>query len=94
MKYTEEEILAYARKRIHYVDLQKGKRLVLGFMGVCVIAMFFCLERVLKLSQPGLRRGRAAGFVAPQLQISLGYAPSSRLAIGPAALAIPCLIYF
>ena len=68
------------------------------------------------MSQPVLRRGRAAGFrlrqgyggqvVAPQLQISLEYAPSSSqnreerpafagcLAIGPAALAIPCLIHF
>jgi hypothetical protein len=41
-----------------------------------------------------LRRGGAAGFVARRLQISLEYAPSSRLAIRPAALAIPDPIYF
>jgi hypothetical protein len=42
----------------------------------------------------GLRRGRPAGFVAPRSQISLEYAPSSRLAIQPAALAIPLRAYF
>jgi len=47
-------------------------------------------ERVLKISQAVLRRGGASGVVAPQLQISNEYAPSSRLAIRPAALAIPC----
>ena len=52
------------------------------------------LERVLKISRAVLRRGGAAGFVAPRLQISLEYAPSSRLAIRPAALAIPFPVYF
>ena len=33
--------------------------------------------------------GRAAGIVAPRLQISFKYAPSSLLAIRSAALAIP-----
>ncbi len=41
-----------------------------------------------------MRRGRPAGVVAPRSQISLEYAPSSRLAIRPAALAIPFPIYF
>jgi hypothetical protein len=52
------------------------------------------LERVLKISRVVLRRGGAAGFVAPRLQISGEYAPSSRLAIHSAALAIPFPIYF
>src|ERR1700677_335936 len=59
-------------------------------------------ERVLKISRAVLRSqnkllgctarrcwGGAAGFVVPRLQISLEYAPSSRLAIRSAALAIP-----
>jgi len=52
------------------------------------------LEPVLEISRLVLRRGRAAGFVAPRLQISGEYAPSSRLAIHPAALAIPFPTYF
>jgi tetratricopeptide (TPR) repeat protein len=51
-------------------------------------------ERVLNISRAVLRRGGAAGCVAPRLQISLEYAPSSRLAIRPTALAIPLPIYF
>ncbi|SPE52254.1 hypothetical protein SBV1_1480044 [Verrucomicrobia bacterium] len=47
------------------------------------------LERALKISRAVLRAGRAAGFVAPRLQISTEYAPSSPLAIHPAPLAIP-----
>jgi acetyl-CoA carboxylase carboxyltransferase component len=39
-------------------------------------------------------KGRPAGVVAPQLQIFLEYAPSSRLAIQPAALAIPSPAFF
>jgi len=41
-----------------------------------------------------LRRGGAAGFVAPQSKIHEGYSPSSRLAIRLAASAIPSPIYF
>jgi hypothetical protein len=52
------------------------------------------LERVLKISRPVLRRGGAAGFVARRLQISREYAPSSRLAIRSAALALPFPIFF
>jgi hypothetical protein len=52
------------------------------------------LERVLKIARAVLRRGGAAGFVAPQSKIHEGYSPSSRLAIRPAALTIPDPIYF
>jgi hypothetical protein len=48
MKYTEEEILAYARSRIRFIDQQKGKRSVLGFMGICVIVIFLCLIQMIK----------------------------------------------
>jgi len=48
MKYTEEEIVEYARSRVHCVDQQKGKRMVLGFMGLGVIAMFLCLVVMIK----------------------------------------------
>jgi hypothetical protein len=54
----------------------------------------FLLERVLKISRAVLRRGGAAGVVAPQSKIHEGYSPSSRLAIHPGALAIPFPIYF
>jgi hypothetical protein len=40
------------------------------------------------------KRFRSLGFMAGGLQISLEYAPSSRLAIRPAPLAIPFPIYF
>jgi hypothetical protein len=46
------------------------------------------------MARPVLRRGEVSGFVAPRLQISCEYAPSSRLARRRAALAIPCPIYF
>ena len=46
------------------------------------------------MAQSVLRRGGLAGFVAPRLQISCEYAPSSRLAIQPDALGIRCPIYF
>jgi hypothetical protein len=52
------------------------------------------LERVLKMARLVLRRGEVGGFVAPRLQISCEYAPSLRLAIHAAALAIPCPTYF
>jgi len=48
MKYTDEEIIAYARSRIQFIDQQKGKRLVLGFMGIGVIAMFILLIQMIK----------------------------------------------
>jgi hypothetical protein len=54
------------------------------------LALRACFENM----SDGLAAGRAAGFVSPRLQISLEYAPSSRLAIHPAALAIPFPIYF
>jgi hypothetical protein len=40
------------------------------------------------------RQSYGGQVVAPRLQISLEYAPSSRLAIRPAALAIPYPINF
>src|ERR1700722_62350 len=40
MKYAEEEIFAYARSRIRFIDQQRGKRLILGFMGIGLIVMF------------------------------------------------------
>ena len=66
------------------------------------------LQRVLKISRGVLRRGGAAGFVAPQSKIHEGYSPASEssflrrsvvrfahsLAIRPAALAIRAPIYF
>jgi len=52
------------------------------------------LERVLKISRAVLRRGGAAGFVAPQSKIHEGYSPSSLLAIRPAAPAISSPSYF
>jgi hypothetical protein len=54
----------------------------------------YLLEPALKIPRAVLRRGGAAGCVAPRLQISGEYAPSSRLAIHPAALAIPFPVYF
>ena len=51
-------------------------------------------ERVSKIARSVLRRGEVSGFVAPRFQISCEYAPSSRLAMHPAALAIPYPIYF
>ena len=47
MKYTDEEILAFARAHIRHLDQQKGKRLVLGFMGVGAIAAVVLLIRML-----------------------------------------------
>ena len=52
------------------------------------------LERVWKISRVVLRRGEAAGCVARRSKIHEGYSPFSRLAIGPAALAIPSPGYF
>jgi hypothetical protein len=52
------------------------------------------LERVLKTAWAVLRRGGTAGVVAPQSKIHEGYSLSSRLAIRPAALAIPYPSYF
>jgi hypothetical protein len=51
-------------------------------------------ELFLKIPRAVLRRGGVAGCVAPRLQISGEYAPSSRLAIHSAALAIPFPVYF
>jgi hypothetical protein len=48
MKYTEEEILSYARSQIRYIDQQKGKRSVLGLMGIGVIVIFVCLIQMIK----------------------------------------------
>jgi hypothetical protein len=47
MKYSEEEILAYARSRIRFIDQQKGKRSILGFLGLGVIVMFITLIRMI-----------------------------------------------
>jgi hypothetical protein len=47
MKYTDEEILAYARSHIRRLDQQKGKRLVLAFMGVGAITVVVLLMRML-----------------------------------------------
>ncbi|MGA2554820.1 MAG: hypothetical protein ABSG04_00905 [Verrucomicrobiota bacterium] len=47
MKYTEEEIVAYARSRIRFIDQQKGKRSVLGFMGICVIVALLLLIQMI-----------------------------------------------
>ncbi len=43
MKYSEEEILAYARSRLQHIDQQKGKRSVMGLMGICAIVIFLGL---------------------------------------------------
>ena len=32
MKYREEELLAYAKSRVHFLSIQKGKRAVLAVM--------------------------------------------------------------
>jgi hypothetical protein len=48
MKYTEEELLAYARSHIRVVDQQKGKRLVVGFMGIGGIGMLLCFLEMVK----------------------------------------------
>jgi len=48
MKYTEDEILTYARKRIRNIDQQKGKRLILGFMGTSVIGIFIYLVQIIQ----------------------------------------------
>ena len=36
---TDEEIIEYARNRVRYVEMQKGKRLVLGFMCLAILLM-------------------------------------------------------
>jgi len=48
MKYTDEEIFAHARSQIRFMDQQKGKRSVLGFMGIGVIVIFVCLIQMIK----------------------------------------------
>lgn len=48
MKYTDEEIVAYARSQIRFMDQQKGKRSVLGFVGIGVIVIFVCLIQMIK----------------------------------------------
>jgi len=48
MKYIDEEIFAHARSQIRFMDQQKGKRSVLGFMGIGVIVIFVCLIQMIK----------------------------------------------
>jgi uncharacterized membrane protein (DUF485 family) len=55
MKYTEEEVLAYARSRIRFIDQQKGRRLILGFMGIGVIVVF--IDLILMIQKKSERIG-------------------------------------
>jgi hypothetical protein len=43
MKYSEDEIVAFARSHIRFVEQQKGKRLVLGFMGAGFLVLVMLL---------------------------------------------------
>jgi hypothetical protein len=47
MNYSEEEILAYARSRIRFIDQQKGKRLILGFSGIGLIVVFISVIQMI-----------------------------------------------
>ena len=52
MKHFEEEILAYAELRIRFVDQQKGKRLILGFLGMgMIVVLFMWLHIINKVSE-------------------------------------------
>jgi hypothetical protein len=48
MKYTEEEIMAYARSQVRFNERQKGKSFILGFMGISVIVMAIALTKMLQ----------------------------------------------
>jgi len=39
MKHTDAEIIQCARRRVHYVEIQKGKRLVFGFMCLAMLLL-------------------------------------------------------
>lgn len=47
MKYTDDEIVAYARSHVRRIDRQQGKRLVLSFMGLGGIAVVVLLAMML-----------------------------------------------
>jgi hypothetical protein len=48
MKYKEEELLAYAKSRVHFLSIQKGKRGILAFMflaaTVLPVLWFACVK--------------------------------------------------
>lgn len=51
MKYTEEEILEFAKSHIRNIDQQKGKRLVIGFVGLSgVVTVSLLITELLKKS--------------------------------------------
>ena len=47
MKPTAEEIVSYAALRIRHLDRQKGKRVVLGFMGFGIVVVVIVLATLL-----------------------------------------------
>ncbi len=52
MKHTDEEIVSYARSHIRHMARQKGKRLVLGFMGVGgIVVVVFLVSMLLEKSE-------------------------------------------
>jgi hypothetical protein len=65
MKYADEEILAYAKKHIRHLNQQKGKRLVLGFMGVGAITIVVLLVRLVleKSDKAGVNFFQDAHFI-------------------------------
>lgn len=52
MKYTDQEIVDHARSYVSHFDQQKGKRLVLVFIGLgCVAAVFLLIQMLTEMSE-------------------------------------------
>lgn len=47
MEHTDEEIVSFAKSQIRFIDQQKGKRLVFGFMGVGGMVVVILLAAML-----------------------------------------------
>jgi ABC-type xylose transport system permease subunit len=45
--YTEEQVLDYARRRIKFMDEQKGKRSAMAFSGIMLIALLIWFVRMI-----------------------------------------------
>jgi hypothetical protein len=66
MKYTESDIIDYARSQVRHIGQQKGKRPVLVFMGgSCVATVFFVTTMIAeKLEKTGMDSGHAISFIS------------------------------
>ncbi len=85
MNYTQDEIVAYARAQIRFREQAKGKRLILGFLGLAVIVNCVLVIQMIKTKadQLGVAWLQDAGFLT-----GFGLGVLACLFVGAAAVCL------